>query len=481
MGNSTFTGRSLLLIGVIGAIGIFQIATIRQGHGWGDDFAMYIQQAKKLAGDLPTGDSGYIYNPHYPELGPPAYPPLYPLLLVPIYRHFGLSLGVMKVEIVLCFLLALIILSIMFAAHLPFSELIVLIAVLGFSPFFWDAKDRIGSDLPFFALCSLALYLMTLLQRRARDVWWLSAFLGFVIYACYTARTIGIVLLPCLVLYELVTRRRISRASLISCAVALALIGMNSSLFQVAGNYAGDIHLSWQAIARNLRGYFWEIHSSLWPFYGPEGAQVFTLVLFVLGIAGYISRVRSGISVLEVFAATYTAAILLWTIDFDSRFLIPVIPLWLYYIISCLRQIAARHFGSNQRVVPVLLLTLFIASYASAYTRKDFGPIRQGIGDPRFVEACTFIKEETPAHAVVVFAKPRLLALVTDRRAVAYHEPPVDSELWSYFSSISAEYILVSNELPNDIAYFHGFIDREGPKVSLMFDNGRFELYRIRQ
>jgi hypothetical protein len=140
---------------MIGAIGIFQIVTIRQGHGWGDDFAMYIQQGEETGRDLPTGDSGYIYNPHYPELGPPAYPPLYPLLLVRIYRHFGLSLGVMKMETVLCFLLALSILSIMFASNLLFSGIIVLIAVLGFSPFFLgrEGPDRKRSAF----LCSLHL------------------------------------------------------------------------------------------------------------------------------------------------------------------------------------------------------------------------------------------------------------------------------------------------------------------------------------
>jgi hypothetical protein len=221
------------------------------------------------------------------------------------------------------------------------------------------------------------------------------------------------------------------------------LVGTHPSLFQLAGTYANDIHLSWRAIALNLRGYFWEIHNSLWPFYGQQAGRVFTVMLLVLGTAGYINKVRSGISVLEIFTATYTTAIFFYTVDFDTLFLIPVVPLWLYYVISYLRQVATRYFAWNERVVPILLLTLFLTSYANAYSQKDFGPIREGLGDPRFLEACAFIKAQTPPHAVIVFAKPRLLALLTNRRAAAYHEPSVDSELWSYFSSISAECILV--------------------------------------
>jgi hypothetical protein len=261
--------------------------------------------------------------------------------------------------------------------------------------------------------------------------------------------------------------------------VALLLIGVHSFVFRGDGSYADNVHLSFQAIGQNLKGYFWELHNSLWPFYGRPTAWLFTFVLLGLGIAGYISRARSGISVLEVFAATYTGAILLWTAEFDTRFLIPVLPLWLYYVISYVRLIAAKHLALNARLAPLLLLPLFIASYASAYTGKDFGPIRQGVGDPRFLQACAYIKTHTAPGAVIVFAKPRLLALMTDRRAAAYHQPATDSELRSYFSNISAEYILFSTELTSDVVYMRGFIERQGPKVNLLFDNGAFALYRI--
>jgi hypothetical protein len=37
-----------------------QIATLRPGHEWGDDFAQYIQQALNLAAGRPMVESGYI-------------------------------------------------------------------------------------------------------------------------------------------------------------------------------------------------------------------------------------------------------------------------------------------------------------------------------------------------------------------------------------------------------------------------------------
>ena len=59
-----------IVLALILAVGAFYIATIREGHLWGDDFAMYIHHAKNLASGNAYGDTGYIYNPHYPDIGP---------------------------------------------------------------------------------------------------------------------------------------------------------------------------------------------------------------------------------------------------------------------------------------------------------------------------------------------------------------------------------------------------------------------------
>src|SRR5438270_5449999 len=89
------------------AVGLFHFFTIRDGHIIGDDFAMYILHAKNLAEGKPYGMTGYLYNPANPDLGPPVYPPVTPLLLTPVYYFAGMSLRWMKAEMVLAFLLAL--------------------------------------------------------------------------------------------------------------------------------------------------------------------------------------------------------------------------------------------------------------------------------------------------------------------------------------------------------------------------------------
>src|SRR6266853_6922701 len=146
-------GRQLaIVLALILAVGVFYIATIREGHLWGDDFAMYIHHAKNLAYGNAYADTGYIYNPHYPDLGPRAYPPLFPLVLAPVYKIMGLELGAMKVLDILLFLVFLFLLYLLFRPELPFGYLLAILTVLALNPYIWALKDQVISEFLFLLL-----------------------------------------------------------------------------------------------------------------------------------------------------------------------------------------------------------------------------------------------------------------------------------------------------------------------------------------
>src|ERR1700722_205602 len=153
----------LYFAGLLLAIFLFHCATLRPGHVWGDDFAMYIHHAKNIVEQRPYADTGYIYNPAVPVYGPRAYPPVFPLLLAPLYRQFGLNLIPMKVEQTVFLMLTLILVYFFWRRDLGNRYALALIAILGFSPAFWIAKDEVLSDLPFL----LAFYLTATLVRTS--------------------------------------------------------------------------------------------------------------------------------------------------------------------------------------------------------------------------------------------------------------------------------------------------------------------------
>src|SRR5579872_4028631 len=89
-----------VLIGIIIAIFLFYLETLRVGQPWGDDFAMYIHHAQNLVHHRPYGDTGYIFNPEVPLLGPPVYPPVLPLILSSIYWIRGMDIKAMQLLLV---------------------------------------------------------------------------------------------------------------------------------------------------------------------------------------------------------------------------------------------------------------------------------------------------------------------------------------------------------------------------------------------
>ena len=91
---------------LLAAIALFYMATIRPGHIWGDDFAMYVHHAQNIVKGRPYAATGYLFNPHAP-VSPRMYPPVFPFFLVPIYRLFGLNLIPMKLEQVVFFVFSL--------------------------------------------------------------------------------------------------------------------------------------------------------------------------------------------------------------------------------------------------------------------------------------------------------------------------------------------------------------------------------------
>ena len=70
-------------------VAVFHLTTLRSGHDWGGDFALYILHGQNIVEGDPYAQTPYIYNPYYPELSPRAYPPVYPLMLAPLWAAYG--------------------------------------------------------------------------------------------------------------------------------------------------------------------------------------------------------------------------------------------------------------------------------------------------------------------------------------------------------------------------------------------------------
>jgi hypothetical protein len=470
---------------VIAAVGFWYLATIRAGHIWNGDACMYMIHARNLVHGRPYGQTGYICDPAAGG-APPTYPPVCPALLAPAYKLFGLNLWVMKASMIVCFLVSLFAMSLVFRDRLPPPYLIVAIGVVGFHPYVWDAKDRIGSEFPFllFTFVSLALI------RAAYDAapsWDNQVRFGLIaglsMYLAYGTRGLGIVLLPSLVGYHVLQAKRLA---LFSPFLAIA-VGVCVILIVLQHRY---VH-SESPRVRQLRGRPRSVGGQLLRYglatYGmwyDRWPRMMHIGLFLMLAAfagfGYWVAVRDGATVTEVFSLLYLASLMLWPVRYEMRrFLIPALPFLVYYAgvgIAATRALTADAIGT---VLGAAMAATLFAWYVTRYARADYGPAPHSITSPAATALYAHVNRETAPQDVFVFYDPRILALFTARRAAAYQQGATDEEMWRFIEEIRATHAVVGPAEKEWFPFFARFVDKYEQYMPPVYRNAEFALHKI--
>ena len=472
------SNKSYLLLGfILLSIGIFYIATIRDGHDWGGDFSMYIHHAKNIAQGIDYQNTGYIYNPSFPYWGPKIYPPIFPILLSPLYYLYGLNLTAMKIEIILIFLISLLIIFQLFKNELSFKYALIIVSIIGFNPYLWDFKDNILSDIPFlFFLYSCLL----LIQRRSHPSALIktqpayAVLVGLSIYFSIGTRTIGVVLIPCLLMADYIKFNKLNRFTTIAVATSILLIILQGLILPGNSSYLDQFFLNPETILHNLDRYT----ESLFVIWANGYSKNLALSVIISGLAmiGYLTRIKEGITVFELFPVFYLTAIIFWPSFQETRFLIPIIPLYVFYAFV---GIYKNDFFKQKRIKNATLTIMILSilfSYAGKYSRLDYGPIVEGIDKKETIDLFNYIKKNTNIKDVFIFLKPRVLALYTNRCASVYHWPRDKKHLFKYFDKISADYLIARKFYEGDL---HSFVNKYRDNFKLVYSNPDFYVYKI--
>jgi 4-amino-4-deoxy-L-arabinose transferase-like glycosyltransferase len=369
------TPRQAWLILIIFTIGVFYLSTIREGHLWGDDFSIYISHARNIAEGRPYADTGYIYNPRK-VLGPQTYPPVFPLLLAPVYKIWGLNLTAMKVEVILIFLLSLFIIYLAFRGELQWPYLYALVALVGLNPQFWLFKENILSDLPFLLFTYLSFYIIHRAYwtgRTAKSQILYALLISISIFLAYGTRSIGLVLIPCLFVYHVIKRKRTTLfgISIISLtAVFTYVLAKSSHSLNAYADHFGftTLDFAWThfKILVNFLSHFWTKGSAKLVPHSLFG------VLTGLATVGYLARVvKKQVSCFELFVPFYLTPFTILPIMLEHRFLFPIIPLYLFYAflgIQTISRLGSAYRRQVERLGFAGVVIVILVSYARQYT-----------------------------------------------------------------------------------------------------------------
>jgi len=456
---------------------------VKNTHDWGDDFAQYLIQARNIAEGRPQTDNGIIM--HARPYAIKAYPVGFPLLLYPIYSFSGLNIQPYLIMISVILVITGLLIAAYFRNKIALSVAVGLALLFCFNPNVLDLKKYILTEIPFTALFFLLL-LIDSKSSRMKQAWIWTAIILFLISS---VRIAGLAIVAGYVLnegYKLITDKSRERRMIIAHEVgAVSLAGI---LFLLLNEFAFDIH-----------------PASLFTFYsgfsvGPEIFQsnvtlYHTIQGFLLPffdsfipswwifpvLAGFVLSMRKP-SLAEFCFLTYSLLILFYPYgDGGNRFLLPILPLLLYYFYFFLQQ--GFSLMKLKTVLYLQAVTLILlAGYGNnvLWIISQQNEIEDGPYRPEAVQMLDQVRS-LPEGTPVLFCKARAMNLYSGQPAVYYLKQLTTEQAFDEIQRLKLLYLVVSNpdfspesSDPNTMAILKAYPDR----YEKTWDNGAYAIYR---
>lgn len=455
------------------AIAALYFFTIREGHDWGDDFAMYVHHALNIVQGKPYAETGYIYNPDNPVVGPKAYPPGFPLMLTPAAYFYGLDLEAFKVLTLFWSMLGFLAIYWCLQQEIDPRVALGIVVLLGTNPWFWEMRNEILSDLPFLGPLYLALGLMAR-SYRVQVGWKAAVILGVVLWFAGATRVVGLLLVPAFLVNDLVRLRTIRRTTLASLAIFGVLFLAQRQIIQTGGGYFDQFELNWRAYLHNAIEYvkcFTVLFSGLDWKPAVFGVGV---VAMLLAAVGFLTRLWRNFSAWEEFFLLNIALLIVWPGFGGTRLMVPVLPLFLFYAAVGF-EVALKKAPRVKFVEPVLLLVFVIVNLLWINARITSDALPEGVHLAESREMFRYVQTETPSESVFAAPKPRALALFTGRKSTAVQIDTSWRRVEEHLKQSNVRFYLVSpgSIWGDDDRVLHLYLN-DGSKNHRVYSNSKF-------
>ena len=479
---------------LISAVAAFHFCTRLPNYYWGgSDIGLYLMHARNIVLGRPYSHTLFVFNPHAAAESPITYPPLYPLLLAPLLRVYGLDIQSFKLLNVGFFAVMLLALFFLARRSLGFARALLLLAVVGFLPLYWETKDMLLPDVPYtaFTACALAALAETYARGLNRIRPGLAgAAVGLLIGLSYACRSIGIVLLIAALACDLLKSKALSRFAVsIGLTFALCLMGI-----RLIGHRDNSYLFMWLTTPHHFIANVVEYLKAadyIFPF-SDTGTMTRILLVTLTLIAGigFCSKLKRSLQATEGYFALYLLMLVIWSPGVGIRYLVPIVWLYLYYIFAGVRAVSLKSSPWVSRAAFAMLATVFAFNYVLRYHAvvprfKHFDAdayhlnTRYGLLQRSFQDLCVFIDRTTKPNDGFLFENPRMLAFLADRPAVKYSSSGEPANEWPLYSKLGVTYLVINKGDPADAISVQP-LTRWLP-TERVFANRDYELYRIVQ
>tara|TARA_R110002073_G_scaffold258681_1_gene421668 strand:+ start:19186 stop:20646 length:1461 start_codon:yes stop_codon:yes gene_type:complete len=453
---------------------------ITSGHGWGGDFALYIDQSFHLInGNL---DELYTHNynlSQYKRLGPYFYPMGVPILISPVLSVFGLNFIALKLYAFLFWIGSIIFLKKTLTNISSSKETVNLtVFFVSISYIYISHVNYILSDIYFFFFFNLWAFVIT--SKKKNQIRYLL-FNGLLLFMLVIIRPTGIILVLSYLLFLIASfflkKKHLTRFIPIVICCLLFLLYNRVFDFDFGSNEQEYIlsNIDLNSILSNLRhylvlltSYFTDPIYYILTFLKVNDTYKTPLLFLFIGTIIYILKevirkqkiknlvTNESTSLLIISCLSILSLYIILPMQNGIRFLFPIIPFLVFIFFTSIKNEFYRYTLVSLKIA-FLFLMLFPGNIK--LPEKNIETLNSLTAET--TEVYDYIKAHLKISDTISFFKPRVLRLYTNRTCL-----PETKE-----SLNDSRFYLKHNQLSKDIN-----VDEN--KYSKLIENKTLTLYK---
>jgi len=429
------------------------ISLHRNGHTQGDDFALYLRQARSLVdGDIAevVADNRFaVLNTNY-AFSPTAYPWGWPILLAPFVQLWGLDYDNLKFVVVGALAMWMVLLHGIVRRREGRIAAIAVSAVTASAPLYLVHTDHLLSEFPH--ALAVAIFVWWLDRVRRRHPWTSATtaeliVLGALGAVAYNVRRESLVLIGAIAVAQLVDavglarragRRVLQAGGMVTrlatphlafvATIALSQLLLPSDLFPENNGGA-------EFVGRRIGDYTGTLTRHL----GLGRHPALGVILLAVAAIGVVIGCRRRPHLDAPLATVMVLSAIAVSTHFRmvDRYYFQVTPLVAYFVVTAVLTavraivslVAARPPTTRMSNVVTAVTVAPLAALVIAHgvvLASDIGDAREydasgavqiGPTHPTFVPIYEAVERETPPDEVVAYFRARTMTLLTDRRS----------------------------------------------------------------
>ena len=440
--------RALVLGVVVAVSAVVAILLHRNGHTQGDDFALYLRQARSVFdGDSAAvvADNRFAVLNSDRGFSPLAYPWGWPLVLAPFVHLWGLDFDRLKLIEVAIWCTWLVLLHGIIRRRAGRAMALGVVAVIGSAPLYLAHTDQLITEFPHIAAVAVVIWWYdrikassALVDASPRRL----VILGVLVTVAFNMRREGVVLISMIAVvqfFELVTRSGAQRWSVSGLEAELRArwravatphvsFALSMLLFQLLmpTMLLPDNGNSRRYIDDRFGDYASTLTEQLGLGTRPALGGAIVVIAFIGAVIGV--RRRPALDGPIVVVAVLSALAISTHFRMVDRYWFQITPWVLYFAAVAFSEAVSMIVTQRTRLaaVAVVPLAALVVAHVVAVPddigrARDFnaaGRVQIGPANPDVIPIFEAVNTRTPPTAVIAYFRARTMTLMTDRRSI---------------------------------------------------------------